>query len=216
MKNPLARIVLSSLAACSLLCVAMVACTDGEPVDSAQSAISAYPCGLWVAQTDVLAEARHAAAPTNPDMVQLWLPDGLSCSALILATPAVILSWHGGDGAAVIHYVHAPGAAAPDESSLQAEFQGMEEDNGIGTSPSDPLPGAPADFKSEDVAPDAGVDSAVETTDDPSLKFVCTRRITVACGYIFGRTLFCHPCVCEQMIPCSGQECYSCADGFKK
>lgn len=65
------------------------------------------PCGLWWSPgVSELAVARHDAKPTDPDMAQLALPGGLSCSALIAAAPAVVASQ---GGAAVVYYVNAPG-----------------------------------------------------------------------------------------------------------
>lgn len=68
------------------------------------------PCGLWWSPVSIaLADARHTAAPTSPDMAQLALPGGLSCSALIAAAPAVVSSQGGAD---VVYYVSAPGLVA--------------------------------------------------------------------------------------------------------
>lgn len=62
------------------------------------------PCGLWIAASLDLAEARHAAAPASPDMAQYPLPGGLACSALVAAVPAVQASR---GGVAVVRYFDA-------------------------------------------------------------------------------------------------------------
>lgn len=70
-------------------------------------AVHVQPCGLWWSpSTATLAVARRDAAPTDPDMAQLALPGGLSCSALIASAPAVAASQ---GGATVVYYVSAPG-----------------------------------------------------------------------------------------------------------
>lgn len=90
------------------------ASADGYPVrckasPDAVRAVHVQPCGLWWSPgTPELAVARHAAAPTDPDMAQIALPDGLSCSALLAAAPAVVTSQ---GGAAVVYYVNAPALA---------------------------------------------------------------------------------------------------------
>jgi hypothetical protein len=82
------------------------------------------PCGLWIAATYDLAEARHTTAPSSPDMEQFALPGGLACSALIAARPLVEASF---GGVAVVRYVDeavrseamkCTGPRAPDGSCL--------------------------------------------------------------------------------------------------
>lgn len=78
---------------------------EGAAAPSARAA-HVLPCGLWWSPTSTaLAVARHDAAPTDPDMAQLALPGGLSCSALLAAAPAVVASQ---GGAAAVYYVQAP------------------------------------------------------------------------------------------------------------
>lgn len=112
----IARIVLSALL---LLGLCMSACdeyvaqgigtspsADDDPVAVHAAPVEhVQPCGLWVGASPAAAEARATAAPTEPDMVQLPRPGGLSCSALIAAQPAVEASYV---GYSVVRYVGAP------------------------------------------------------------------------------------------------------------
>lgn len=129
-----ARIILSALALL-LLFTACAADSDDERVTSTSSSIRAPEavtafapvtrCGLWIADSAALAELRHAAAPTNPDMLVQQLPGGLACSALERVRPQLETDWaYGGytPGHAVLYYIVAPGFTA----------------DGIGTSPSGP------------------------------------------------------------------------------
>lgn len=155
MKTLWPRIVLSILV--PILLLAGVGCLAGGELASDDVAgtaeavtVHADPCGLWISTTPELAEARYQAAKTNPDMVQLVLPGGLSCASIIVAVPAVEDHYaitHG-TGHAVVHYVRAPGAAVANEPDLahtpiDIYLEGIgwaHWEDGIGTSPSDPNP----------------------------------------------------------------------------
>jgi hypothetical protein len=144
------------------------------------------PCGLWIAASDAAAIARHDAAPTNADMVQLALPGGLACTALIAAVDAVNASWGGGHS--VVYPILAPG-----KMKTAMSFQQLL-----------------------DAGPDAVYATIDDSQDqDPSLKIVCTRWETLPCGYVLGRTLYCRMCVCEEIQGCHGDPmCAGCAPGF--
>ena len=101
-----ARIVLSALL---LFVLAIAACAESWSADDEQDrdlkphnvildgatgngigtspslAGSVKPCGLWFAHTGgvAAAESRHLAAPADPDLLQVPLPGGLACSALL-------------------------------------------------------------------------------------------------------------------------------------
>ena len=119
-----ARIVLSSLL---LFVLALAACAeswsaDDEPAASSARAVEVVDagstgngigtspslagvksCGLWFAHEGGIAaaESRHLAAPSSPDLLQVPLPGGLSCSSLI----AVSIEHPYFAGRSVVYYV---------------------------------------------------------------------------------------------------------------
>lgn len=198
----LPRIVLSVL---MLTMVASCATEDSavnDDVDTVVLAVTAPdPCGLWIASTPSLAEVRHLSAPTNADMVQLALPGGLSCVALIMAVPAVEASWGGGH--AVVHYIHAPGIVADNEpdlahTSIDIYLEGVgwtHWENGIGTSPSEPMDG-------ENLKPTA------DTSED-DLYMKCKQWVQYVCETPNGLPALCRYCGCTQICsrdPYTGRE----------
>lgn len=119
MNKNASKIVLSFLFLLSLIVsTPMLGCEDAvlEEPDAGQRAVEVqlqrlssphvYPCGLWWSPVSLnAAGARANANPTEPDMVQLAQPSGLSCSAIIYAADAVTASQ---GGYAVVRYVIAP------------------------------------------------------------------------------------------------------------
>lgn len=198
------RIALSCLL---MIGIALSACasdynlTSDDVTEQTKAITLPSPCGLWIAATPEAADARWKAAPTNPDMVQLALPNGLACVDLIVATATIEANWHGG-GHAVVHYVHAPGVVNSDEpdlahTSIEIYVDGVgwtHWDNGIGTSPSGPQDGTMA---KTDMPPE----------DDIYVK--CNYWISYVCELPNGLPALCRYCGCYQICvrdPYTGRE----------
>lgn len=83
----------------------------------------------------------------------------------------------------------------------------VPENNGIGTSPTDP--------QYEGAADKASASSFIDEAQTTNLEAVCTKWETLPCGYIFGRLFYCRMCVCEELPGCHGSPlCASCSGDF--